>query len=151
MRQQKFYLLGQTQREAAIKAVSAAKVGQIVTISDRNRTTEQNALIHKWFSEIAMQKGDESMLDVKAYCNLTYGRPIKVRDDPEWSAVFGYLFDQLPHDKKLKAIRVLDVPFTRSMNVSQLSEYMTEMQRDYREQGFVLTDPEAMKYEAHRD
>lgn len=142
MRPQKFHLIGDSQRAAATAAISAAKAGQVVTICDRNRTTEQNALLHKWFVQIATQKGDETMLDVKGYCNLTYGRPIKVRDDPEWNAVFGYLFDRLGHEKKLKAIRVLDVPFTRNMNVSQLSEYMDAMSRDYRQEGFVLAQPE---------
>jgi len=142
MRPQKFILVGDTQRASAIAAIGVAKAGQVVTICGRNRTTEQNALLHKWFSEIATQKGDETMLDIKAHCNLTYGRPIKVRDDAEWNAVFGYLFDQLNYDKKIKAVRVLDVPFTRNMSVPQLSEYMDTMGRDYRQQGFNLTAPE---------
>lgn len=145
MKTKRFILHGGTQRQAAIDAVRAAESGQIVTVSSANRTTEQNALIHKWFSQIAIQKGDESMLDIKAHCNLIYGRPIKVRDDPEWEAVFGYLFDRLNYDKKIKAIRILDVPFTRSMNVDQLSEYMTNMARDYRQEGFSLVDPEELR------
>lgn len=147
MRPQKFILIDEQRRNNAKAAIDAAKAGHVVTICAANRTTEQNALLHKWFSEIATQKGDESMLDVKAYCNLTYGRPILVRDDPEWETIFGYLFDQLPHDKKLKAIRVLDVPFTRRMGIKQLSEYMTQMQRDYRELGYFLTDPELRGYD----
>lgn len=147
MRPIKFILVNDQVRGNACDAIKAAKDGQIVTISGANRTAEQNALCHKWFSEIATQKGDETMLDIKAHCNLQYGRPIKVRDDPEWEAVFGYLFDSLNYEKKLKAIRILDVPFTRSMNVSQLSEYMTEMSRDYRSEGYILTDPEIRGYE----
>ena len=102
-------------------------------------------MLHKWFGQVATQKGDETMLDVKAHCNLTYGRPIKVRDDETWDAVFGYLFDQLNYERKIKAIRVLDVPFTRNMNVSQLSEYMEAMSRDYRQEGCNLSDPEDLK------
>lgn len=108
-----------------------------------DRTGEQNRLLHKWFEEIAKHRGDVSAAEVKAECNLTYGRPIKMRDDADWKAVFGYLFDALSHEKKLKAIRILDVPFTRSMTVAQLSEYMDQMQRDYSENGVRLTDPEA--------
>jgi hypothetical protein len=147
MRPQKFHLIDAQRRENAKAAIDAAKAGLIVTISAPSRTSEQNALIHKWFSEIATQKGDESMMDIKAYCNLTYGRPILIRDDAEWQAVFGYLFDALPHEKKIKAIRVLDVPFTRRMGVKQLSEYMDHMQRDYREAGFFLSDPALLGYE----
>ncbi len=138
----KFILHGETQRHAAKRAIDAAKPGQIVTISSKKRTTEQNALLHKWFSEIATQKGDETMLDIKAHCNLTYGRPIKVRDDAEWGAVFEYIFRNLNYEKKIKAVRVIDVPFTRDMNVEQLSEYMDAMSRDYRADGYILSDPD---------
>jgi hypothetical protein len=141
VRPQKFYLIGDKQREAAVAAVSAAKHGTVVTLAPRNRSTEQNALLHKWFSEIATQSGDQSLLDVKAQCNLTYGRPIKAQDH-DWQAVFGYLFDKLPYDKKLKAVTALDIPFTRDMTVDQLAQYMEQMERDYRSEGFVLSSPQ---------
>lgn len=107
-----------------------------------SRTEAQNRTIHKWFEEIAAHRGDETAGDIKADCNLIYGKPILMRDDPEWAAVFGYLFDRLDYEKKRKAVRVLDVPFTRRMNVSQLCEYMDEMQRDFLSEGVRLTIPE---------
>lgn len=115
---------------------------RVVISKELKRTDAQNKTLHKWFGEIAAHRGDVTMLDVKAECNLQYGRPIKVRDDPEWDAVFGYLFDRLNYEKKLFAIRKLDVPFTRNMNTKQLSEYMDQMQRDYLSQGVKLTIPE---------
>lgn len=115
-----------------------------------DRTADQNALIHKWFTEIANWQGDKSPADVKAECNLIYGRPILARDDEAWNAVFGYIFDALSYPAKVKAIRTLDIPFTRKMGIKQLSEYMDQMGRDYREQGVPLTDPELRKLEAHR-
>jgi hypothetical protein len=74
--------------------------------------------------------------EIKALCNLTYGRPILDRDDEEWKAAFGYIFDSLSHAAKLKAMRVLDVPITRRMSVVQLSEYMDQMARDYGSRAF---------------
>ena len=112
-----------------------------------DRTVEQNSLVHKWFGEIANWQGDLTNAEVKAQCNLTYGRPILARDNDEWGSAFGYIFDSLSYSAKLKAIRVLDIPFTRIMGVKQLSEYMVQMHRDYREQGVPLTDPELRKYE----
>lgn len=121
-----------------------------ITISvDKKRTDAMNRTIHKWFGEIAAQQGDCSMADVKADCNLTYGVPIKRRDDPEWAAAFGYIFDALNKPSKVKALRVLDVPVTRDMKVKQLCEYMDQMARDYREAGVHLTDPETRRIEAH--
>lgn len=114
-----------------------------VTISKAlSRTSAQNRTLHKWFGEIATHLGDTTANEIKAQCNLQYGRPIKVRDDPEWEAVFGFLFDRLNYEKKLVAIRKLDVPFTRDMNTKQLSEYMDQMMRDYLSQGVSLTIPE---------
>jgi hypothetical protein len=111
------------------------------------RTSAQNRLIHRWYGEISVQQGQDTPAEVKAHCNLVYGRPILERDDPEWSACFGYIFDSLNHAAKLKAVRVLDVPFTRRMKVEQLREYMDQMARDYRDAGVVLTDPDALRYE----
>jgi len=110
------------------------------------RTRPQNRTIHLWYGELAVQRGDVTPADVKAECNLQFGRPILARDDAEWESAFGYIFDALSYPAKLKAIRVLDVPFTRRMTVPQLKEYMDAMQTEYRSQGFHLTDPEMQKY-----
>lgn len=107
------------------------------------RTDAMNRTIHGWFAEIAQHFGDRSPSEVKAECNLVYGVPILLRDDQEWSACFGYIFDALNAEVKKKAIRILDIPITRNMTVKQLCEYMDQMQRDYLSQGVRLTDPEA--------
>lgn len=105
------------------------------------RTDEQNRTLHKWFGEICQQRGDVTADEVKAECNLEYGLPIMMEADPEWAAVFGYLFRGLDYERKLKATRILDVPFTRRMSVPQLNRYMNNMQKDARERGWVLTEP----------
>ena len=114
----------------------------VSAVRSKDRTIAQNATIHLWFSQISAHRKDVSPADVKAECNLAYGVPIKRRDNPEWASAFGYLFDQLSYAAKLKALRVLDIPVTRSMNVKQLAEYMDQMQRDYLAQGVPLVDPE---------
>ena len=115
---------------------------RVSVVKGEDRTKAQNRYVHKLFGEIAAQRGDVTEGEVKAECNLQYGRPILSRDDPEWETVFGYLFRGLDHERKLKAIRILDVPFTRRMVVAQLGEYIDNMTRDYRAEGFRLTDPE---------
>ena len=137
------------QRNLAKGLIDAAPDGAVVNVREKeaDRTKAQNRLVHRWFADIARAMVWQSEADIKAECNLTYGRPILARDDEEWSAAFGYIFDALNRPAKLKAIRVLDIPFTRRMRVKQLIEYMEQMQRDYAEQGVMLTDPEARKYE----
>jgi len=120
---------------------------QIIVLKGKEaRTKKQNRLVHMWFNEIAQQKGDETSADIKIDCNIAYGRPILARDDPEWDAVFEWVFRDLNIERKRKAVKVLDVPFTRKMSVKQLTEYMDNMGRDYRQQGFNLTDPEDLKW-----
>ena len=106
------------------------------------RSARQNRTIHLWIGEIEKATEGQSFDEIKAHCNLTYGRPILSRDDAEWASAFDYIFESLSHAAKLKAIRVFDVPFTRRMTVKQLSEYMDQMMRDYAEAGIILTDPE---------
>jgi hypothetical protein len=138
-----------TQRTLAHEMVKRAPNGAVVTVNEAGeaRTKAQNRLIHRWFGDIARALVGQSEVEIKAECNLTYGRPILARDDAEWESAFGYIFDALSHPAKLKAIRVLDVPFTRRMTVKQLSEYMDQMQRDYAEMGIRLTDPDDRKSE----
>ena len=115
------------------------------------RTNPQNALVHKWFAEIAVHRGDTTATDVKAECNLQFGKDIMMEDE-EWASAFGYFFEPLSYQAKLKAIKVFDIPFTRKMTVPQLTGYMDEMAREYRSQGIFLTDPELRGYgETNRD
>ncbi|MGI3168415.1 hypothetical protein ACRARG_04635 [Pseudooceanicola sp. C21-150M6] len=142
-------LTGDVQRRYAHTLINDAPDDALVTITEAKeaRTQQQNRLLHRWFGDIERALIGQTAAEVKAHCNLAYGRPILARDDPEWESAFGYIFDSLNHAAKLKAVRVLDVPFTRRMSVKQLSEYMDQMQRDYRELGVILTDPELRGYE----
>jgi hypothetical protein len=134
-------------RERLVKYINFRGLPFTAAIADGvKRTNPQNDLVHKWFAEIASHMGDRTEKDVKADCNLMYGLDI-MRRDPEWDSTFGYLFDSLSHAAKLKAIRVLDIPFTRKMRVPELKEYMDQMMRDYREMGIFLTDPELRGYD----
>lgn len=117
----------------------------VSVIKGAKRSDEQNQTVHKWFGELAGQRGDVTADEVKSECNLEYGLPIMMEADAEWKAVFGHLFRGLDYQRKLKAIRVLDVPFTRRMTVQQLNRYMTAMQKDAAERGFVLTIPQEEK------
>lgn len=105
------------------------------------RTNPQNALVHRWFGEIAAHFGDKTAKEVKAECNLMFGLDI-MRQDADWASAFDYIFQSLSYAAKIKAIMVFDIPFTRKMTVPQLTQYMDEMGREYRGRGVYLTDPE---------
>lgn len=114
------------------------------------RSDAQNRTIHRWFGEIAIHDSDHPT-HVKAYCNMVYGRPILLAEDPEWAEVFDTILRPLPYAVALNAVRVLDIPFTRRMNTRQLSRYMDAMFRDYTSRGVRLTDPEGLKYVAEME
>lgn len=135
-------------RAAWIEFLAAQNLPMTVSkLAGVKRSLPQNAILHKWMMEVAAYYGDRTPGEVKAECNLTFGRPILARDNPEWEAAFGYIFDNLSYQAKLKAIRVLDIPFTRQMTVSQLTEYLDGMLSTYRSQGIFLTDPNLQGYE----
>lgn len=113
---------------------------RVTVLEGKGRSIDQNALLHKWFGEIARQKGDETLMDVKAQCNLTYGAPILIRDDEMWGRFWKAI--GLSYEQRIKAFKLGYVQCTSLMTAKQLSEYMDAMSRDYRGEGFRLTDPE---------
>jgi hypothetical protein len=118
-----------------------------VTVSDRKikRSVQQNALLHKWFGEIARHYGDRDMLGVKGQCHHQWGLPIKLRD-PQWAWVWHKSGAQLPYEKQcaMLASGVLNV--SSSMSVKELTEYMDAVAMKYRAEGVYLTDPELCGY-----
>lgn len=114
------------------------------------RSDAQNRTVHRWFGEIAAHDSDHPA-NVKAYCNMIYGRPILLAEDPEWAEMFNAILRPLPYETALKAIQVLDIPFTRRMTTRQLSTYMDAMFHDYTARGVRLTDPEGLKYAAEME
>jgi hypothetical protein len=145
---QTIILRGDSQRQFAHRLIDTAPADArvVITKAVEVRTKAQNRLLHRWFADVARAMVGMSEFDIKAECNLIYGRPILARDNLDWEETFGFVFDRFDRQAKIKAIRMLDIPFTRRMGVKQLSEYMDQMQRDYAEVGILLTDPEAQRY-----
>ena len=106
------------------------------------RSLDQNALLHKWYGEIAKQAGDLKANEVKAQCHVAFGVPIRRRD-----TAFNWVWEQsagkLPYEKQLTLFERGVLAMTREMTKAELSEYMDTMSRHYRARGFRLTDPES--------
>lgn len=110
------------------------------------RSLQQNALLHKWYGQIASHKGDVTAMDVKGQCHVAYGVPIRLRD-PVFARVWQSMFAGLTYEQQCFLFSRGILAMTREMGVKELSEYMDAMARDYRTEGVFLTDPEAQKYE----
>lgn len=112
-----------------------------VDITDgRDRSSEQNRLAFKWYAEIAEQTGEDKE-DVRARCKLEIGVPILREASEQFRKTYDRLIRPLDYDDKLAAIRDMDLPVTRLMKVSEMSEYMDLVFRRHSEFGIVLTVP----------
>lgn len=112
-----------------------------VSIADgAARSLNQNALLHKWYGQIAEQLGDISAMAIKGQCHVAYGVPIRSRD-PVWRRIWESLFAKLTYQQQCFLFERGVLAMTREMTVKELTEYMDAMAREYRAQGVVLTEP----------
>ena len=114
--------------------------------SGKSRSVSQNSLIHKWYGEIARHLGDRDMIQVKGECHHKYGLPIKRRDE-QFAWVWKQTGEQLSYEQQCKYLASGVLNVSSSMTVTELTEYMDAMKRDYAEQGVYLTDPELRGYD----
>lgn len=130
-----------TQLERLIALLKSRAQPFTVSVADgASRTLNQNALIHKWYGEIAQQLGDVSAMAVKGRCHVAYGVPIR-RRDPVWARIWESLFAKLTYEQQCFLFERGVLAMTREMTVKELTEYMDAMAVDYRAQGVVLTEP----------
>ena len=106
----------------------------------RDRSSEQNRLSHKWYTEIAEQTG-EAVEDVRARCKLEIGVPIMREASDKFRATYDRLIRPLDYADKLALIRDTDMPVTRLMNVGDMSQYMDTVFQRHVEFGIALTVP----------
>lgn len=129
------------QLDLLVTYLSNRKLPFTVEITDgRSRSVEANKLSQKWYAEIADQTGEDRE-DVRARCKLEIGVPILRAANEKFKATYDRLIRPLAHEDKLAAIRDMDVPVTRLMNVSQMTQYMDLVFQRHAEFGIVLTVP----------
>lgn len=118
-----------------------------MTIGDGDaRTLSQNALLHKWFGEVARHFGDINFIGAKGQCHHQYGLPIRQRNE-QFAWVWKQTGAKLDHERQCKMLASGTLNISSAMSVKELTEYMDAMKREYAEQGCFLSDPELRKYE----
>ena len=116
-----------------------------VDIQDgRKRSENQNSLQHLWIKEAAEQL-EQSVEELRAFCKLRFGVPILRRDSEQFRDTYDRLIKPLSYEDKIEAMIRFDWPVTRLMTVPQKTEYLSEVERCFLEQGCVLTSPEARR------
>ena len=100
----------------------------------------QNSLSHVWYAQIAKELREDSKLGWRCYCKLHHAVPILREQDPEFRAAYDEAIKGLTYEQKLKVMRIL--PVTSRMNKAQMSEYLDEVQDDFRKRNVILTVPD---------
>jgi len=95
----------------------------------RDRSVEQNAVMHGWFSQISKTLGEDTPEEVKRFCKLTLGVPILRGADEDFCAFYDKALKGLSYEQKIEAMKYLDV--TSLFSTDQMLEFMTAMQTTY--------------------
>jgi len=132
---------GMTVEQAADMIAGLPRPVTITWTEGGKRTLSQNALLHKWYGEIASQLGDMTAVQVKGQCHLAYGVSIKSRD-AAWAWVWKQISGHLTYEQKCRVFEKGVLAMTSTMTTKELTEYMDAMAHDYRAQGVHLTAPE---------
>jgi hypothetical protein len=133
-------------RHYAKSLVDSAPDGWIVTFSDPKRSNLQNALLHMHFGEIARQRGDCTMIDVKGEMHKRYGLAIRLRD-PQFAWLWERTGARMNHEQQERFLASEAIAFSSAMSKPELKEYMDAMQLDMRAEGYVLTDPDDLRWQ----
>ena len=118
-----------------------------VEFVDEKRSLDQNSMINALYGQIAAQKEDESVNDIRRHCKAYYGVPILLAENKKFAAMYEKgIMHHLTTEEKLEAMDIL--PVTRLFGKKQATRYIDEVIREYSKQGISLVNPnEAESYE----
>ena len=107
-----------------------------------DRSTAQNRLAFRWYGEIAAELGDRLPHEVRAYCKLHHGVPIRRQDDEDFREKYDRIIRPLPYEAKLELmVEPIDFPVTREMDPKLMGRYLDAIQKEFAH--VRLTMPEA--------
>lgn len=141
MTQQQFTLSSLERKTDAAQAVLYAPDGWVCEIHPAKRSLSQNALLHKWFGEVAAHYGDRTAKQVKGECHHKYALDYRLAD-PVFEWVWKHSGAGLPYEKQCGLLASETLGVSSKLKVGELKSYMDQMHRDYAAQGVHLTLPE---------
>ena len=118
------------QRGEAILTLTNAKLPIVMTTKPytHDRSSEQNALGHVWYAQVAATLREDTAEGIKCYCKLHFGVPI-LREDPDFRERYDSTLKGLTYEQKLKIM--VWFPVTSLMKVEQKSLYLEQIQHHY--------------------
>lgn len=112
----------------------------IIQLVPEKRSLDQNSMIYALYQQIASQKEDESIVDIRRHCKAYFGVPILLAKDPEFAALYRKgIMPHLTPEEKLRAMDIL--PVTRRFSKEMATEYIDTIIREYSKQGISIVMP----------
>jgi hypothetical protein len=111
------------------------------------RRKRQNRLAQRWNTDIAVQMGDMTHEDARAYNKLHFGVPILRAENEAFRLSYDPVMKHLPYEVKLEAMKALQLPVTSLMTVKQMTAYMDAVSQHWTPQGVRLTHPKDLIYQ----
>ena len=112
---------------------------QTVEFLQPGRSKSQNAMFYGLYRDIAEQKADQSILDIRKECKLHYGVKILKGSDPVFCAWYDGNVKPWPYEAKLILMEHLDI--TSRFSKAQATTYIAEILSEYQKQGIYLPEP----------
>jgi len=111
----------------------------------KDRTNAQNRLLYLWLSQIEAQNkhGEQNN---RNFCKFTYGCPILARDNESFAEFYGSLMENYEYEQCIKSMEFIAV--TSLMNTKQFTEYLNQIEQYANEQGYRLTRPDDLYFQA---
>lgn len=138
MRNQKFVLVDDMRKENAKAAIDSAEFGQVVTIRNRSRSLEQNALLHLWFGEVARQSEGETLISIKGQAHRKYAVPIKLASDEKFAWVWKQTGALMDYERQCKFLASGVLNISSGMTKAELQSYLDAFSKDYRGGGICF-------------
>lgn len=104
-----------------------------------DRSLSQNAISHVWYEQIARELREDDAMGWRCYCKLHHGVPILRAEDAPFREFYDASIKRLTYEQKLQAMKF--VPVTSIMTKEQLSDYLEDVQQDFRSRGMLLEFP----------
>lgn len=146
MTPQTFTLSSLTIKGKAAEQVFQAPEGWVCDLHPPKRSPNQNDLSFKWYQEVAQHFGDRTPSDVRAYCKLHFGVPIRRETDAVFREKYDRILKPLSYEQKLECmVDPLDFPVTRDLKKPQMNRFLDEVFSHWWGKGVQLTQPETKK------
>ena len=141
----------------AKKAAAAAHLATLPVDQDKpysvefksykhDRSTAQNRLSHKWYSEVSKQGKEYTPEQVKSIAKLRWGVPILLADNEDFAAYWERVSPIFPTYEERHELLMPRTPVTSEMTTDQMSRYLNDFQRVMGSK-YNLTDPALMGLE----